>query len=85
LYFERCFLGTISHSKFGGYTLERVVNAIRQVGVESNVLATDLGQSANPLPAEGMRQFIKELIGQGFSEEQIERMARHNPAGLVDF
>ena len=85
LFFERCFLGTISHSRFGGYPLEMVVSAIRQVGVESTVLATDLGQSANMLPAEGMRQFIDELIQHGFTEGQIDRMARHNPAGLLDF
>ena len=85
LYFERCFLGTISHSRFGGYPLEMVVDAIRQVGVESTLLATDLGQSANMLPAEGMRQFMDELIQQGFSEVQIDRMARRNPAGLLDF
>ena len=85
LYFERCFLGTLSHSRFGGYPLERVVDAIRQVGVESTVMATDLGQSANMLPAEGMRRFIKELLQHGFNKAQIERMARQNPAGLLDF
>jgi len=85
VFFERCFLGTISHSRFGGYPLEMIVNAIRQVGVESTVLATDLGQSGNPLPAEGMRQFIQELIRHGITEAQIERMARQNPASLLDF
>ncbi len=85
LFFERCFLGTLSHSRFGSYPLEMVVDAIRQVGVESTVMATDLGQSANMLPADGMRQFIKELLLQGFSETQIERMARTNPAELLDF
>ena len=85
LFFERCFLGTLSPSRFGSYPLEMVVDAIRQVGVESTVMATDLGQSANMLPAEGMRQFIQELLQQGFSETQIERMARTNPAELLDF
>ncbi len=85
LYFERCFLGTLSHSRFGSYPLEMVVDAIRQVGVESTVMATDLGQSANMLPAEGMRQFIKELLEHAFTEAQIEHMARQNPTGLLDF
>ena len=84
LFFERCFLGTISNSKFGGYPVEGVVSAIQQVGVESTILATDLGQSANPLPAEGMCQFIQELIQHGITEAQIDRMARQNPAGLLD-
>lgn len=85
LFFERCFLGTISNSRFGGYPLDLVVSAIRQIGVDSTVLATDLGQSANMLPAEGMRRFIDELIQLGFTEAQIDRMARQNPAGLLDF
>ncbi len=84
VFFERCFLGTLSHSRFGGYPLAAVVSAIRQVGVESTIMATDLGQSANMLPAEGMRQYISDLIREGFTWAQIERMACQNPAGLLD-
>lgn len=85
VYFERCFLGTIARSELTGYPLEKVAAAIRGVGVESTILATDLGQRENPLPAEGMRQYLAGLHHLGFSAAEIERMACVNPARFLDF
>jgi hypothetical protein len=63
--------------------LSRITAQIRAVGAENTILTTDLGQSANPTPVEGMRQFIADLLSQGFSQREVDLMARENPARLM--
>ena len=56
---------------------------IRAVGRENVILTTDFGQPSSPYPDEGMRQYAEALLGQGFTEEEIRRMMRDNPARLI--
>jgi predicted metal-dependent phosphotriesterase family hydrolase len=46
-------------------------------------MSTDLGQYYNPTPAEGMRMFMALLLKNGISEQEIEYMAKENPAKLL--
>jgi hypothetical protein len=46
-------------------------------------MATDFGQAENPPPVEGMRRYVKEMLDSGFKQNEIERMTRINPAGLL--
>lgn len=78
-YFERCF--TTPHS--GKTTWEQVFDNIRQVGVSSTILATDLGQSTNPYVDEGLKIFYGKLLDAGFAEADVQRMTRDNPAALL--
>ncbi len=55
-------------------------DAIRAVGPEHCILASDLGQPANPLHPDGLAAFFAALRGQGISEADIARMSRANPA-----
>jgi len=57
---------------------------IREVGFESTILATDLGQPDNPYPVEGLEQFVERMRGEGFSPSEIERMTAANPAVVLD-
>lgn len=57
--------------------------AIRAVGPEHFVLASDLGQYLNPLPTDGMKAFIFGLRAEGLTNAEIDRMARKNPAALL--
>lgn len=57
--------------------------AIRAAGVEHVVLASDFGQANNPLHPDGLEQMFRALRGQGFSVEEIERMAKRNPAAAL--
>lgn len=59
------------------------VKAIRAVGPEFCVLSSDLGQPANPLHPDGLLQLYQYLHNQGFSESEIDRMAKINPAKLL--
>jgi len=64
-------------------SLADCATAIRAVGVEYCILASDLGQTHNPLHLEGLEMLFAELRKTGFSVEDIERMAKLNPSALL--
>lgn len=59
------------------------VKAIREVGPQFCVLSSDLGQAVNPLHPDGLLQLYRFLHDRGFSVEEIDRMAKINPAKLL--
>jgi hypothetical protein len=63
--------------------LNRYADAIRQVGPEFCVLSSDLGQRGNALPADGFGDFLVSLRRRGFTPEEVDRMAKQNPARLL--
>ena len=67
----------------GGRTIDDYVSAIRDLGAEAFFLSSDLGQEGNPLHAEGLRDYIRALREAGVGDEEIDVMARNNPARLV--
>jgi hypothetical protein len=54
--------------------------AIRAVGPEFCILASDLGQQGNPLPPDGLAAFLGLLKKQGFTDAEIRLMSQTNPA-----
>jgi hypothetical protein len=56
---------------------------IRAVGVGSSALATDLGQPDSPHPIEGLRAMIEALAARGFSDDDLDVMARRNPRRVL--
>lgn len=64
-------------------SMEDFAKAIKEVGAQYCIMATDLGQYLNPTPADGMKEFILELQKRGITNEQINWMARKNPARLL--
>ena len=67
----------------GSDAAKAYVPAIRQVGPEFCVISSDLGQAANPLHPDGLLALYQYLHSQGFSESEIDRMAKVNPAKLI--
>jgi predicted metal-dependent TIM-barrel fold hydrolase len=63
--------------------IEEFAKAIKEVGAENCVIATDLGQYMNPTPADGMKEFILALMSKGINQDQINLMAKKNPARLL--
>jgi hypothetical protein len=61
----------------------RLADDIRKVGVEHAILSSDLGQAGNPLPAEGYATYIDALRKKGFTDQELDRMAKQNPARLL--
>jgi hypothetical protein len=63
--------------------IDRIAEDIRKVGVEHAILSSDLGQAGNALPADGFATFIDALRKKGFTDQELDRMAKQNPARLL--
>jgi len=55
-------------------------SAIREIGPQSCILASDLGQVGNPLHPDGLAAFIGQLSQHGFSRAELDLMTKTNPA-----
>jgi predicted metal-dependent TIM-barrel fold hydrolase len=64
-------------------TFPQLAAIIKNVGAEHCVLTSDMGQSNNPSPVEGLRILIVNLLQLGISEKEIDLMTRKNPAYLL--
>jgi hypothetical protein len=56
---------------------------IKAVGAHHFVLGTDLGQTGNPTPADGLQMFVTGLLAEGVTREQIQTMGREVPGALL--
>ena len=63
--------------------MNRYAEAIRQLGPEVCILSSDLGQQGNALPPDGFGDFLVSLRRRGFTSQDIDRMAKQNPARLL--
>jgi microsomal dipeptidase-like Zn-dependent dipeptidase len=57
--------------------------AIRAVGAEHVVLATDLGQTGNPTHPDGFVLMVQGLKKEGITDVELDQMMRKNPARLL--
>jgi len=84
-YIEHSLVATTeSFAARGKTSLDEIAFQIRSVGVEYCVMSTDFGQTVNPLPVEGLREFIRQMLSCGFHENEIARMVRENPKKLLE-
>jgi hypothetical protein len=63
--------------------VSRFADAIRRIGPDFCILSSDLGQVGNALPPDGFGAFLMALRGKGFSEQDVDRMSKQNPARLL--
>jgi uncharacterized protein DUF6282 len=78
VYFERCFYREIFTRDY-----DQLAASIREIGVDSTVLSTDLGQPDNPDPVDGIAQMLDAYLQRGFTPTELETMSVHNPATLL--
>ena len=64
-------------------SMDSFAKAIVSLGAENCIIATDLGQALNPVPAVGMADFITQLMSNGITKQQIDIMVKKNPARLL--
>jgi uncharacterized protein DUF6282 len=64
-------------------TLAEYARVIQSIGAEHFLISSDMGQMMNPPHVKAMRSFILGLKGLGLSDEQIDLVARKNPAKLL--
>ena len=63
--------------------VDRLTADIRSIGVEYAIVSSDLGKGGAELPTEGFATFLEALRQKGFSNQEIDRMAKQNPAQLL--
>jgi len=63
--------------------VDAIADAIRKVGPPNCIVSSDLGQKGNALPPDGFAAFILALRARGFSDQDLDRMSKQNPAKLL--
>jgi hypothetical protein len=63
--------------------VEETAVAVKEVGPQNFILATDLGQTGNPSPADGLQLFVTDLMKAGLSKDQITTAGREVTGKLL--
>lgn len=80
-FFERCWFS--SSPKGYGLDPQRIAQSIKEVGAQSTILSSDMGQIGNPTPVEGLAEFLEKLMEKGIRPEEIQLMSKQNPKRLL--
>jgi hypothetical protein len=80
-YIEFVYNGTIGH--FKEFDLSDYAKAIRAIGPDHCILASDLGQADNPIPTDGLITYFTGLKQLGITQTEIDQMSKINPARLL--
>jgi hypothetical protein len=84
-YIEHSFISTTQMMAAKGMIpIEEIAFQIRSLGAGRCVMSTDFGQTVNPSPVKGLEEFIRQMLLNGFPEEDITRMVRDNPRNLLE-
>jgi hypothetical protein len=67
----------------GSSSMEAYANAIRAIGPEHCILSSDLGQPMNPVHTDGLLGFFQQLQKKGFTQAEVDMMAKRNPAKFL--
>jgi microsomal dipeptidase-like Zn-dependent dipeptidase len=62
---------------------KHVAQAAKEIGAQSIVISSDLGQSANMTHPEGIEVAVQAVKREGVADADIELMLRKNPARLL--
>jgi hypothetical protein len=63
--------------------LKETAARIKSVGAQHFVLGTDLGQTGNPTPADGLQMLVSGLLAEAITRDQIQTMGREIPGALL--
>jgi len=63
--------------------VEETAAAVNEIGAQNFILATDLGQTGNPSPADGLQLFVTDLMKAGLTKDQITAMGREVTGKLL--
>ena len=77
------FVGSSPVSADARTRYDGFADAIRKIGPAFCILSSDLGQMGNPLPVDGFGAFLVALRERGFTQQEIDRMSKENPAKVL--
>jgi hypothetical protein len=80
--FERCAF-VVSQGAPDPLPIERMVESMQAVGLDRNVISSDLGQPSNPSYPEGLASFAASLESAGIPRKDLEPMLTSRPASLL--
>ena len=83
---EGAFLEFVYNALIGPnkvFEMPEYAAAMRAIGVAHCIISSDLGQAGNPLHPDGLAAFVKGLRQEGFNVQEIDLMAKKNPAALL--
>jgi Family of unknown function (DUF6282) len=63
--------------------VEETAAAVKEIGAQNFILGTDLGQTGNPSPADGLQLFVTDLMKAGISKDDVTKMGREVAGGLL--
>jgi len=63
--------------------VDRMSGQIRALGVEHAIISSDLGKGGAEMPVAGLAAFMEALRKKGFTNQELDRMAKQNPATLL--
>lgn len=76
--------GKLAEPKPGSLmTMKDCARVINTIGAEHFLISSDLGQVGYPVHPDGLRMFISNLRANGLNQQQIDLIARKNPAKLL--
>ena len=78
-YVEHCFFTTY----YGRISIEEIARQIRAVGCQQVLLTSDFGQPGSPYPDDGLAEYARLLMDEGFTAEELGVMLREVPARLL--
>jgi hypothetical protein len=64
--------------KWAFTTAATIAHCMKTIGPERFVISSDGGQAHNPMPADGYRQFVQALHGEGVAAQDFRVMCRDN-------
>lgn len=77
----------VEHSFFTTYygrtPIDEIARQIRAVGCENVILTTDFGQPKSPFFDEGMAQYARLLLENGFTPDELRQMMCQNPWRII--
>lgn len=88
---ELCAIGTLmgpaAHvawmRSWGLVDAETCARYVATFGARTFLVSSDLGQSGNPIPADGIRRFVAALASLGVSREELDLLGRGVPRRLL--
>jgi hypothetical protein len=75
--------GAAAAGLFPRVTVAEYARVIRLIGADHVLISSDMGQIMNPSHVQAMHSFLVALKKEGLSDEQIDLVARKNPAKLL--
>ena len=82
-FLEYCYVGTLPFAGASQKPMSVYAQNMKAVGPAHVIMSSDLGNAVNPVHPAGMRSYIQALLKEGMTQDEIDLMARKNPAYLL--